>query len=141
MRLLFPIAGGFALFILIGLAALAFNIWMLIDAARRPESDFNPPQSRVWWIVGLAVGLFVNLLGLIASIVYYVSIRKPALEGRPPAPLFGGGGGGGGTAMGPRLGAGSDGGVKGRTCTNCGEPLGTHARYCQNCGTPADLEG
>lgn len=136
MPFFFPFAGGVIVFVLLGLAALAFNIWMLVDAARRPESDYNPPQSRIWWIVGLAVGIFLGWLGLAAAIVYWFMVRKPLHEGRTPSPLFGSGGGAPTRPAGTR-----GGGLPGRACRSCGEPLGTHAQYCQNCGTPVDLEG
>lgn len=123
MRLLNPLfAGGFALAFLISLAALAFNIWMLVDAVRRPDRDFSPPGARVWWIVGLAVSLALGWIGLAVSLVYFFVVRRPLMEGRAPSPLLGGASsGGGGTA---------------KACTNCGRSLGSHARYCQNCGTP-----
>jgi hypothetical protein len=131
MPFLFPFFGGVLVVVLLGLAALAFNIWMLVDAARRSESDFNPPQSRTWWIVGLAVGIFLGWLGLAVSLVYYFLVRKPVSEGKPAAQIFG---------SSPSFGGRPAAGAPGRTCRNCGEPLGTHARFCQNCGTPADLE-
>lgn len=118
-------AGGFLLFAILGLAGLAFTIWMLVDAVRRPEADFEPPNARIWWIIGLAVGLVLGWVGIAVSVVYYIAVRKPLQEGRRPTALFGTGG----TSAG--------GGVRlDRSCRTCGHPLGTHSRYCQNCGTP-----
>jgi len=128
MPFLFPIFGVFAI---VWLVVLAFDVWMLVDAVRRPETDFNPPQSRVWWIVGLALGIVVWWIGLVASIAYFLLVRRPVSEGKPATQLFGGSGGPSAGAAPPRT---------GRFCQNCGEPLGTHARFCQHCGTPADLE-
>jgi hypothetical protein len=119
-------AGGFAVLWLIGLATLGFNIWMLVDAIRRPDSQFNPPASRLWWIIGLAVGLALSFVGFALSIVYFFAVRKPIVEGRTPPALFNPGSAGTGAAA----------GRSGRTCTNCGQELGTHARFCQHCGTP-----
>jgi hypothetical protein len=129
MRFLFPFFGVWAL---VYLVALGFVIWMLVDAARRPESDFDPPQSRVWWIVGLAVGIFLNVIGLAIAAVYYFLVRKPLQEGGQATPLF--------KSSGP-ISSAPPRGLPGRTCRSCGEPLGTHAQYCQNCGTPVDTEG
>ncbi len=114
-------AGGFAFVILIGLAMLAFNIWMLVDAIRRPESEYNPPAARLWWIIGLAVGLVFGTVGLVIAIVYFFAVRKPVVEGRTPPALFN-----------PDPAATSS---TGRTCPNCGHQVGTHARFCQNCGS------
>ena len=124
-----PLFGGtFAIAFLLVLAALIFNIWMLVDVIRRPESSFNPPSSRVWWIVGLAVGLFLSWLGLAVGLVYFFTVRRPLVEGRTPPPLFGGTGGPGRVVP------------SGRVCPNCGHPLGTHTRFCQNCGTAIQEE-
>jgi len=126
MPFLFPLFGVFAI---VWLIVLAFDVWMLVDAVRRPETQFNPPHSRVWWIVGLALGIVIWWIGLAASLSYFLLVRKPISEGKPAPQLFGGGRQSG--AAPPR---------SGRFCRNCGEALGTHARFCQNCGTPADLE-
>src|SRR5260221_1377083 len=107
MPFLFPFFGGVLVVVLLGLAALAFNIWMLVDAARRPETDFNPPQSRVWWIVGLAVGIFLGWIGLAVALVYLFLVRKPLREGKPASPLFGGAG---------AIARASTSGTPGRTC-------------------------
>lgn len=116
MHFLFPFFLGPA-FLLLGLAGLAFTIWMLVDAIQRPEHEF-PSGSKVPWLIGLGVGLVFGLLGFAIAIAYYVVIRKPLADGRAPAAFL------------------DAGGRRGRTCATCGEPLGTHARYCQNCGTP-----
>ena len=116
--------GGFFVAALIGIAMFSFEIWMIIDAARRPEADFNPPNSRVWWLIGLSIGIFLNLIGLGIAIAYYVIVKRPAQQGGASpianAPIV------------RRSGT--------RACRNCGEPLGTHARFCNHCGTPSELE-
>jgi heme/copper-type cytochrome/quinol oxidase subunit 2 len=69
----------FGAVVIVGLAFLAFNIWMLVDAVQRPAEHFSPPESRQWWIIGLAVGLVLGTLGFVASLLYYFIVRKPAL--------------------------------------------------------------
>ncbi|MCA1834416.1 MAG: hypothetical protein ABR548_04845 [Actinomycetota bacterium] len=64
--------------LLVALAALAFNIWMLVDALGRSEDDFSSPGSRAWWIGGLAVGMLTSPIGLIVAIAYYAVVRGPA---------------------------------------------------------------
>jgi hypothetical protein len=70
----------FAIFLpllIIGLAGVAFNIWMLVDAVNRPAESFNPPGARIWWIACLGVGLVASGLGPIVAIVYWFVVRKP----------------------------------------------------------------
>ncbi|RJO62057.1 DUF2516 family protein [candidate division WS5 bacterium] len=64
----------FLVFIVIGLALWAFNIWMAIDCATRQESDF-PSNNKNMWLILLIVGLFVGF-GWIVALVYYFSIKK-----------------------------------------------------------------
>ena len=54
--------------VLIGLAILAFEIWMLVDLIRNPElSD----ERKILWAVGMI------LIHPIIAIVYYFTDRKP----------------------------------------------------------------
>lgn len=111
MVFLFPYGG---LLLILALAALGFTIWMLVDAIQRPPAHFNPPDSKTWWIVGLAVGLGLSFGGLAIAIVYYFVVRKPATEGRFPAPP--------------------------PSCRICGTRLAIGARFCSACGTAASPE-
>lgn len=118
-------------FILFGaLLALVFMIWMLVDAIRRPEEDFGP-GGRTGWVVGLAVGLFLSVIGFAIAVAYFFSVRLPARRrGRsgasqgspgfaPPVPP-------------PR---GTQAPIP-TTCRSCGAKLLAGARYCHSCGAP-----
>lgn len=110
--LFFPVGG---LLLLIVLLTLAFRIWMLADVIQRPAEHFSPPDSRIWWIVGLAVGLFLSFIGFGIAVAYYFIVRKPAIEGRlPQAPL---------------------------SCRSCGARLAAGARFCHSCGSTLSSEG
>ncbi|RAG81139.1 DUF2516 domain-containing protein [Streptacidiphilus pinicola] len=73
------------------LALLAFKVYTLIDAAFRREDAYRAAdkQTKPFWLIILAVGaavsfvpgmgLFLGLLGLVASIVYMVDVR-PAIK-------------------------------------------------------------
>ncbi|MEK7447742.1 MAG: hypothetical protein AAB632_03050 [Patescibacteria group bacterium] len=66
----------FLVFMVIGLALWAFNIWMAIDCATKKETDF-PSNNKNMWLILLIVGLFVGF-GWIVALVYYFSIKKKA---------------------------------------------------------------
>jgi hypothetical protein len=74
--------GGFIFlwFLLIALilATLALSIWMIIDAAQRPDWQFQVTgQNKILWIVLGVVGIAVcQLAGLIAAPIYLLSVRK-----------------------------------------------------------------
>lgn len=81
-----PIEGLAAL---IGLAATAFVVWGIVDAATRPDAAWTVAgQNKVLWIVLQAGGLFFFGLGLIFAIVYFAAIRPKvmAAQGSPPPP-------------------------------------------------------
>jgi hypothetical protein len=65
-------------------------IWVLVDAARRPDWQFTATgQNRTVWIVLPVVGMVVCcLVSVVAFIVYFSSVR-PKLE-RAPYPQPGG---------------------------------------------------
>jgi hypothetical protein len=94
--LLFPLHGAL---LLVHLAVLVLVIAALVDCAIRHDGAFVAAgkQTKSLWILILAVGLvlsflgFFSLVGVIASIVYFVDVR-PAVRG------IGGGGRGGGTS-------------------------------------------
>ena len=63
-------------------------LWGIIDAAQRsPESFQRVGSDRTRWIVVIAVlAVFLNLAGVIASIVYLTSVR-PRLRRSSATPL------------------------------------------------------
>lgn len=75
-------AGGFLILALgcvalvIALAMVAFNIWMIVDVAKR---DF---ESKTLWLVILIVTLFFGggLFGFIASLIYFFAVRAPMVK-------------------------------------------------------------
>jgi uncharacterized membrane protein YidH (DUF202 family) len=80
----------FLVFMVIGLAFWAFNIWMAIDCATRKEADF-PSNNKNMWLILLIVGLFIGF-GWIVALVYYFSIKKKAgATGGTSAPTQGSG--------------------------------------------------
>ena len=52
-------------FLVIGLIAFAFWIWMLIDAIKRPNLD-----NRALWII------LMVLLSVIPSVIYYFVVKR-----------------------------------------------------------------
>ncbi len=69
--------------------SLGLTIWALVDAAGRPDEAWQRAgQTRVLWIVLLAVGLVFCLLGLIVAAIYLLSIRPQLVRavGGPPPP-------------------------------------------------------
>lgn len=77
------------------------GIWMIVDAARRPDWQFQMSgQNKVLWIVLGAVGITVcGLVPWIAGPVYFLSVRKkldavaanapPMVNPMPPMPYGG----------------------------------------------------
>ena len=81
----------FLVFMVIAIALLIFNIWMLIDCAGRKETDF-PNNNRNMWLILLIVGLIFSF-GWIVALIYYFSIKKKAgSTGGTSAPTQGTGG-------------------------------------------------
>ena len=68
----FPGLFGFACFGIVGLALMAFWIWMLIDCAKYEPSEGN---DKVVWI------LIIVLLNWVGALIYYF-VRRPT---RPPS--------------------------------------------------------
>jgi hypothetical protein len=150
--LLWPVFGLAAL--LVALAVLAFDVWMLVDAIQRPAEEYSSPEAKTWWIVGLVVGLATGLPAIAVAIAYYVVVRRPALAGRS-RPAAGGvtgrpgpGAGAVTAAAGPGPAAPPPTGVASppptapaATCRSCGTALLAGARYCHSCGAPTRPEG
>jgi len=67
------LGGGvfFVTVLIIGLAILAFEIWMIVDAIQNPRLDST---SKALWVVGMI------LLHPIVGIIYFFTARR-----RPPA--------------------------------------------------------
>lgn len=72
----------------LGLVALGLCIWNIVDAARRPDYQFEQSgQSKVLWILLPVLGIAVcQLIGVVAPIIYFTSIRKK-LDAVPPMPV------------------------------------------------------
>ena len=72
-------AGGILVLMAIfalGVLPTALTIWALVDAAGRPDWAWEyAGQNKTLWIVLLAVGLAVCMVGLVAMIIYFASIR------------------------------------------------------------------
>lgn len=68
-------------FILIWLVAIAVWVYGLVDAARRPDSEYQAVgSSKVLWIVLIVV------LGVIGSLIYLLAIRPKMTRSAPPTP-------------------------------------------------------
>jgi hypothetical protein len=51
-------------------------IWALVDAALRPDRQWAAAdQNKTLWVLLLAVGLFLPLVGFVLLVVYLASIR------------------------------------------------------------------
>jgi len=72
--------------------AIGIPLWAIIDAARRPVGSFRRIGSNktTWVVVLVVLTVFLNLAGIIASIVYLASVR-PRLRRADAAPLDAGG--------------------------------------------------
>lgn len=57
------------IFVLLGLLAFVFWVWMLVDAIRNPKLDGT---QRIVWVL---VVLFLHVLG---ALIYYFAGREPA---------------------------------------------------------------
>jgi hypothetical protein len=78
----FPAIGPWELIVLaIGSVSLVVPIWGIIDAASRPDKQWEGiGNSKGLWIVLMELGAFLCLpLGLIVSI-YYLAVMRPKLE-------------------------------------------------------------
>ena len=77
---------GAAFIFLIGVAPLALGIIALVDATRRPDDEWDRAhQNKTLWVVLIAVGFLLCLVGVVIDLVYLLTIR-PQLDrtaGRP----------------------------------------------------------
>jgi Protein of unknown function (DUF2516) len=70
-----------------GILVLILTVWALIDAATKPDAAWAAAgKSKTTWIVVLVIGVVFGCVGLIASLIYLLSVR-PTLVGSsgPPA--------------------------------------------------------
>ena len=58
--------------ILISIAGLILNVWMLVDCINREEEGF---KDKTLWMILLVLGLFLQY-SLIISLVYYFVVKK-----------------------------------------------------------------
>ncbi len=66
--LFWPFAAAFAgAWFLVGLAILAFWIWMLVDCAKR---KFNKTMEKVIWLVIIVIAHWIG------SLVYFIVVRS-----------------------------------------------------------------
>jgi hypothetical protein len=94
------------LLIVLGIAiAIGIPLWAIIDAARRSDSSFQQIGSdKTRWIVILVVlSVFLNLVGIVASVVYLTTTR-PRLQRAGSSPPLGPNS----PLLDPRLGEGSE---------------------------------
>ena len=62
--------------IIIAVLFLGLPIWALIDVSRQPEPSFAAQgRNKSLWLVLLVVGIFVTPLGVIAALIYLITIR------------------------------------------------------------------
>jgi zinc-ribbon domain len=118
--------GVFTLWIFL---SAVFEIFMLIDAIRRLDSDFDTPGSKSGWIAGLIIGfLFIVPVGFAISIAYLFIVRIPASRKarahvHSPYPPAG--------PIAPPPAAPAE---PGPYCRNCGAKLVAGAHFCHFCG-------
>ena len=75
--------GPLELLILLVLAGLVVPfIWALIDAIRRPESQYPNGRGKTAWILGLVLGWTVAL-GWLVGIIYLINVRQKQGPIRP----------------------------------------------------------
>lgn len=68
---------GLVLVCLVTIAAVAFPIWAIVDAAGHPEEEWRAVGRRhTTWIFALVVGTFVFLVaGIVTAVLYCVLVR------------------------------------------------------------------
>lgn len=63
-------------------------LWALIDAIRRPESQYPNGRGKLGWILALVLGWMVAL-GWLVGIIYLINVRQkqgPIRAERPESP-------------------------------------------------------
>lgn len=64
------------LIVLLLLGSVVLPLWGLVDAARRPDGQFQAAgQNKTLWIVLNALGLLVWGFGAVVALVYLLVIR------------------------------------------------------------------
>ena len=70
-----------SLLVLVTLAISGLCIWAAIDAASRPDWAFDAAgTSKVLWIVLPIVGIFMCVVGLIASLLWFTTFRSRVID-------------------------------------------------------------
>ncbi len=63
-------------FIIVGLVALGFTIWGVVDALQRPDAVWAAAgQNKTTWVVLMIVLAFLCGLGWVVALIYFLSIR------------------------------------------------------------------
>lgn len=71
--------GGAFIFIF-GVVPLALGVIALVDATRRPDDEWaRANQNKTLWVVLIAVGFLLCVVGVVLDLVYLLSIR-PQLD-------------------------------------------------------------
>jgi hypothetical protein len=79
---------GIPFIFLFGVAPLALGVIALVDATRRPDDEWaRAHQNKTLWVVLIAVGFLLCVVGVVIDLVYLLSIR-PQLD-RMAAPASG----------------------------------------------------
>jgi len=69
--------GGALVLLLFVLVVEGVSIYAIIEAAKRPRSDWDRAgESKSGWLIGLVISAFVLGLGLIVAIVFLTRIRR-----------------------------------------------------------------
>ncbi len=71
---------GGAFIVIFGMAPLALGVIALVDATRRPDDEWaRASQNKTLWVVLIAVGFLLCVVGVVLDLVYLLGIR-PQLD-------------------------------------------------------------
>jgi hypothetical protein len=76
--------------LLVGVAISAACIWAAIDAASQPEWAFEAAgTNKVLWIVLPIVGLFMCVVGIVASVLWFSTFKPRVVDAARRGPGVG----------------------------------------------------